>query len=72
MEKINPYIYAGINPLAIKNKTDVIINLVMRETGITLDELKGTYRGRDVVDARSLAMYFMRKYNTLSLKFIGD
>lgn len=72
MEKINPYIYAGINPLAIQDKTEVIIKLIMRETGVTLDALKGNYRGRDVVDARALGMYFMRKYTNLSLYWIGE
>jgi len=70
--KVNHYVYAGINPLAMQNKSQVIINLVTRETGVTYKELKSKYRGRDVSDARALCMYFMRKYTNLSLNFIGD
>lgn len=48
-----------------------IQDAVAKHFGITIDALIGTSRKREIVQARQLAMYLIKKYIELSLKSIG-
>jgi chromosomal replication initiator protein len=48
-----------------------IINAVSRLTGISYEEMKSKKRDRELVEARHVSMYFLRKFTTLSTTNIG-
>lgn len=48
-----------------------IIELVSTCTGISIARLKSIHRYRDIVEARQIAMYLIKKYTTLTIEKIG-
>jgi len=52
-------------------EADTIINVVSRVTGIKAVDIKGRQRIQDVVDARYLCFYILRRKTNLSHKKIG-
>lgn len=50
---------------------DLILQIVSEATTISIDDLKGTSRRREISTARQIAMYLMRQHTDLSLPRIG-
>lgn len=70
--KIPYYVMPGLKRSYSLTKTaDDIINTVCQRYAVTLSELQGSYRGRDLVFARHLAMYLLRKHTHLTLTAIA-
>lgn len=51
---------------------DYIIDCICKDRGLLLYELKTRMRKRDVVFARQLICWYLRKLTPLSLKSVGD
>lgn len=51
--------------------TDKLIEFVEQEYGVSYRLMKSKTREQDVVTARQICIYLLRKYTTLSLKGIG-
>jgi chromosomal replication initiator protein len=51
---------------------EVIINTVAEVLDVSVEDLKGNSRRREISFARQLGMYLMRKYTDLSLPRIGE
>ena len=62
-------ILKGTEPISIT--TDKIIKSVSVSTGISVEEIKGRKRTKEIAFARHLAIYIMRKITDLSLPSIG-
>lgn len=56
----------------ISASPDSIINAVADTYGISIDDLKGNSRRREISMARQIGMYLMRQHTDLSLPKIGD
>ena len=70
---INPDVYPILNDNACRNK-HAIISQVCFVYGISEKELKSNTRRREIVDARAVAMYLMRKklsVNQSTFEYIG-
>lgn len=78
-EVINYMAVPGLlNDFKLKIKTSetedtllFFLNFVSEHTGVSIDNIKGKYRGRDVVIYRQLFCYISKKFTNASLKKIG-
>ncbi len=59
----------GIEP--VKVTQDKIFNAVAHKYGVTVDEIKGTRRTREIAMARHVSIYIMRNVTGMSLPSIG-
>ena len=50
---------------------DYFIKIASRHTGISIEDIQGKCRSREIVDVRYVLMYLIRKYTLLSLSQIG-
>lgn len=66
---ISPYSAPGIK---YEPNKEGIVEAVSAVTSVSRDEMKSNSRLRRICTARHLAMYFLRKLTTLSLKEIGN
>jgi len=71
MKNANYYVIPGIKPMyrnikASVIETETIIKVVCEYFNITLEKLKKQNRYSDVVFARSMLIYFLFKYTTMS------
>nr|WP_304442218.1 helix-turn-helix domain-containing protein [Picosynechococcus sp. OG1] len=51
---------------------DVILQIAAEATGVSIEDLKGASRRREISTARQIAMYLMRQHTDLSLPRIGE
>jgi len=56
----------------IATSPEIILDVVTTELKISLADLQGTSRRREISTARQIAMYLMRQHTSLSLPRIGD
>jgi chromosomal replication initiator protein len=63
-----------LNPTLSKLEAspDVILTIVADQFGISIDDLKGNSRRREISVARQVGMFLMRQYTDLSLPKIGE
>ena len=60
-----------VTPTAVKREPPVILEAVARHYGVTIDELRGKARHKEIVAPRHLAMYILREDARLSYPQIG-
>lgn len=58
-------------PRANKGKKEYYLNLVSRAKGIPVDHITGKARFREIVEARHLYWYALRKYERMSLSAVA-
>lgn len=65
---------ALLNPRTAKISTspEKILQIVTQHFKISIEDLKGSSRRREISSARQIAMYLMRQYTNLSLPKIGE
>ncbi len=71
---ISPYIYAGLNDSHNVGSYQMVENIkeaVYRCTGVSFEEIKSRKRFKNIVEARHLFHYFVRRKTPYSLKDIG-
>lgn len=73
---MNPYIYVGLRqPMKLEFLQALdkpIIRIVSDITGISVDDIKSKRRIRTIVEARCLAIYFLRTKNRNTYQKIGE
>jgi chromosomal replication initiator protein len=72
MSQINYFGFPGVRQETKKMVSDDIIRLVEETFRVTMVEMKSKSRQRNIVEARHMAMYLMRKNTLLRLKQIGE
>ena len=70
VENIAPILNPSVEQINAAPET--IIKVVSEILNISLDDLKGTSRRREISNARHIAMYLMRQHTDLSLPRIGE
>jgi len=74
---MSPYVIPGIKRTDIMLKADdtlkidAVIAVVCRYTGISVEQMNSPSRKREIVYARYMCMWFLRKYSKLTLKALG-
>lgn len=65
---MSPYCLPGIprKPMPIKERIELIIQSVCDSTGIGLDEIAYKSKKSEIVEARRLAIYFLRRFTELN------
>jgi len=63
-----------LNPAHIKIATspDKILQVIAESFQVSIEDLKGSSRRREISSARQIGMYLMRQYTNLSLPKIGE
>ncbi|MGE3270947.1 MAG: chromosomal replication initiator protein DnaA, partial [Chloroflexota bacterium] len=61
-----------VAPASVTREPPVILNAVARHFGVTVDELRGKARHKEIVAPRHLAMYLLREDAGLSFPQIGQ
>lgn len=63
-----------LNPSLERMKTspEIILNLIAEFYNVSIEELKGNSRRREISTARQIGMYLMRQHTELSLPRIGE
>jgi chromosomal replication initiator protein len=56
----------------VPTSPDVILSVIAEEFQLSIDDLKGTSRRREISHARQIGMYLMRQHTDLSLPRIGE
>ncbi len=80
---ISPTIYPGLYPstktkflnnllLSDTTRADMIISVICEHFDISPDDIKSQSRKRVLVEARQIAMFFIKAKTTMSLKAIGN
>lgn len=72
IQRSNPMIWAGIPRVKKLITQDIILKNVCDVCEIDPEKLMAKTRTRNVVKARQIAMYLLRKKTSLSLKQIGS
>lgn len=75
---ISAYVIPGLRrsykfPVTVYNpdKSEIIMQTVLDYSGVTLKEIMAKNRHRNIVVARHLIMFLMRRYTNVTLKEIG-
>ncbi|HEY9696924.1 MAG TPA: chromosomal replication initiator protein DnaA [Trichocoleus sp.] len=70
VENISPV----LNPPSeqVEASPDAVLNTIVETYGISLEDLKGSSRRREISVARQIGMYLMRQHTDLSLPKIGE
>jgi chromosomal replication initiator protein len=68
------HLTAVLNPPAdkIEASPSSVLAVVAEKFGVSVEELKGSSRRREISQARQIGMYLMRRHTDLSLPKIGD
>ncbi|RUR74635.1 chromosomal replication initiator protein DnaA [Chlorogloeopsis fritschii PCC 9212] len=70
VENIAPVLEPPIEK--VNTTPEAILTIVAEELGVTIDDLKGNSRRREISWARQIGMYLMRQHTELSLPRIGE
>lgn len=70
VENIAPVLSPAIRK--IETSPEVILNVVSEALNVSISDLKGNSRRREISMARQVGMYLMRQYTGLSLPKIGE
>lgn len=70
VENISPV----LNPPSdqVEASPDAVLNAIVETFGISVEDLKGSSRRREISTARQIGMYLMRQHTDLSLPKIGE
>jgi chromosomal replication initiator protein len=70
VESLSPFLSPKSEPIEASPET--VIKAVTEVFNVSIEDLKGNSRRREISQARQIAMYLMRQYTDLSLPKIGE